>query len=131
LSGEGSNYVDSVLNMALDMLRLAAEDEVMRQHKVAFHVGIATGPVMAGVIGAKRFTYDVWGDTVNIANRITAEASPNVIVVDKTTYLRLNERYRFESGMDVVLNGKKRMTIYQLLAKQDPADRASGTIERN
>ena len=47
----------------------------MRRYNLAFHVGIATGPVIAGVIGAKRFIYDLWGDTVNIASRITSRIS--------------------------------------------------------
>jgi class 3 adenylate cyclase len=118
LSGEGSQYVDSVVNMALDMLRLAAEDEVMKQYNVAFHVGMATGPVTAGVIGAKRFTYDLWGDTVNIASRITAEATANMILVDKTTYRRLGQRYQFGPAQDVVVKGKGSMTIYQLMSKR-------------
>ena len=118
LSAEGSQYVDAVVNMALDMLKLAAEDELMKQYNVAFHVGVATGPVTAGVIGAKRFTYDLWGDTVNIASRITAEASADVILVDKTTYRRLGQRYQFGEGRDVVVKGKGSMTIYQLLAKR-------------
>jgi adenylate cyclase len=118
LSGEGSQYVDSVVNMALDMLRLAAEDEVMKQYNVAFHVGMATGPVTAGVIGAKRFTYDLWGDTVNIASRITAEATANVILVDKTTYRRLGQRYQVGPPQDVVVKGKGSMTIYQLMSKR-------------
>jgi class 3 adenylate cyclase len=118
LSGEGSQYVDSVVNMALDMLRLAAEDEVMKQYNVAFHVGMATGPVTAGVIGAKRFTYDLWGDTVNIASRITAEATANMILVDKTTYRRLGQRYQFGPPQDVVVKGKGSMTIYQLMSRR-------------
>jgi len=118
LSGEGAQYVDAVVNMALDMLRLAAEDEVMRQYNVAFHVGVATGPVTAGVIGAKRFTYDLWGDTVNIASRITAEAPANVILVDKTTYRRLGQRYHFGEGREVLFKGKGNMTIYQLNGKR-------------
>ena len=56
------------------MLELARNDEVMKRYKIAFHVGFATGPVIAGVIGARRFIYDLWGDTVNVASRITSEA---------------------------------------------------------
>jgi len=118
LSGEGSQYVDAVVNMALDMLKLTAEDEVMKQYKVAFHVGIATGPVTAGVIGARRFTYDLWGDTVNVASRITAEAAADIILVDKTTYRRLGQRYQFGPAQDVVVKGKGSMTIYRLMSKR-------------
>jgi class 3 adenylate cyclase len=118
LSGEGSQYVDSVVDMALDMLRLAAIDEEMKKYNVAFHIGVATGPVFAGVIGAKRFTYDLWGDTVNIASRITAEATANMILVDSMTYRRLRQRYRFDEGREVTVKGKGSMTIYQLTGKR-------------
>jgi len=85
-------------------------------------VGIATGPVIAGVIGARRFIYDLWGDTVNVASRITAEAPSNHILVDKTTYRRLGARYQFGSPLDLLLKGKGQMTVYQMLTKRGAGD---------
>jgi class 3 adenylate cyclase len=93
----------------------------MRRYDVAFHIGVATGPVIAGVIGNKRFIYDLWGDTVNVASRITAEAPANVILVDKTTYRRLGHRYDFGDARDVEFKGKDRMAIYRLISKRTPA----------
>ena len=91
---------------------------MMKRYNVAFHIGVATGPVIAGVIGAKRFIYDLWGDTVNLASRITDEASANTILVDKTTYRRLGTRYQFGPARDdVVFKGKDPMTIYELITK--------------
>jgi adenylate cyclase len=126
LPGQGGQYVDSVVNMALDMLQLTLEDDLMRRYDVCFHIGVATGPVIAGVIGNKRFIYDLWGDTVNVASRITAEAPANVILVDKTTYRRLGHRYDFGAAREVDFKGKDRMTIYQLMAKRD-AQRAAAS----
>jgi adenylate cyclase len=117
LSGDGTQYVDAVAAMALEMLELANQDSAMRHYNVAFHVGIATGPVIAGVIGARRFIYDLWGDTVNVASRITSEAPSNHILVDKTTYRRLGLRYQFNSPQDMALKGKGKMTVYQLTGK--------------
>lgn len=114
LSGEGTQYADAVTDMALEMIELTRQDESMRRHNIQFHVGIATGPVFAGVIGARRFNYDLWGDTVNIASRITTEAPSNAILVDKTTYRRLGSRYRFDPPQDLVFKGKGQMTVYQL-----------------
>jgi len=118
LSGEGTQYVDAVAAMGLQMLELARSDELMRRYKITFHVGIATGPVIAGVIGARRFIYDLWGDTVNVASRITSEAPPGHILVDKTTYRRLGGRYQFGSAQDLTFKGKGQMTVYQLIAKR-------------
>jgi class 3 adenylate cyclase len=118
LSGEGTHYVDAVAAMALEMLELARNDDVMKRYKAAFHVGFATGPVIAGVIGARRFIYDLWGDTVNVASRITSEAPSGQILVDKTTYRRLGGRYQFGSPQDLTFKGKGQMTVYQLMGKR-------------
>jgi adenylate cyclase len=118
LSGQDTHYVDAVAAMALDMLELARNDEVMKRYKIAFHVGFATGPVIAGVIGARRFIYDLWGDTVNVASRITSEAPAGQILVDKTTYRRLGTRYQFGSPQDLTFKGKGQMTVYQLMGKR-------------
>jgi adenylate cyclase len=118
LSGENTHYVDAVAAMALEMLELARLDEIMKRYKIAFHVGFATGPVIAGVIGARRFIYDLWGDTVNVASRITSEAPAGQILVDKTTYRRLGTRYQFGSPQDLTFKGKGQMTVYQLIGKR-------------
>jgi class 3 adenylate cyclase len=118
VSGDDTQYVSSVADMALEMLDLTRNDEVIRRYNVSFHVGIATGPVIAGVIGVKRFIYDLWGDTVNIASRITAEAPPGEIYVDKTTYRRLGARYTFSEPQELMFKGKGKMTVYQLLGKR-------------
>jgi len=118
LSGENTHYVDAVAAMALEMLELARHDEIMKRYKIAFHVGFATGPVIAGVIGARRFIYDLWGDTVNVASRITSEAPAGQILVDKTTYRRLGTRYQFGSPQDLTFKGKGQMTVYQLMGKR-------------
>jgi adenylate cyclase len=112
-------YVDAVADMALEILELARTDETMKRHDIKFHVGIATGPVIAGVIGATRFSYDLWGDTVNVASRITAEAPANDILVDTTTQRRLGTRYQFGSPQYLTFKGKGQMTVYQMTGKRD------------
>ncbi len=118
LSGDDNAYVAAVADMALEMLELTRNDETMRRYNIAFHVGIATGPVIAGVIGSKRFIYDLWGDTVNIASRITTESPAGEILVDKTTYRRLGNRCSFSEPQDLMFKGKGKMTVYQLLARR-------------
>jgi len=81
------------------------------------HVAIATGPVIAGVIGSKRIMYDVWGNTVNIAFRLIGEAANGTIVVDKTTYRRIGQRYKFEGESEVKVKGKDIMSIYCLAGR--------------
>jgi adenylate cyclase len=117
LSGEAANYFDAVAEMALEMLDLAHSDDTMKSYNVAFHIGIATGPAIAGVIGAKRFIYDLWGDTVNVASRITAEAPSNQILVDKTTYRRLGSRFQFGQPQELTFKGIGQKTVYRMTGK--------------
>jgi class 3 adenylate cyclase len=116
---EGSQYyVDAVADMALELQSIVRTDKSFSRYNVSFHVGIATGPAVAGVIGATRFVYDVWGDTVNVASRITSEAPGGNVVVDKTTFRRLSRRYEFGEPRHVVFKGKGELAVYQLIGKK-------------
>ncbi|NIO38840.1 MAG: adenylate/guanylate cyclase domain-containing protein, partial [Burkholderiales bacterium] len=66
LAGDSSDYVERTANLALDMIEISRTDPSLQQYGLQLHVGVATGPVIAGVIGSKRFVYDLWGDTVNV-----------------------------------------------------------------
>jgi adenylate cyclase len=113
--------VDAVADMALELLALFREDPAFTRYSMGLHIGIATGPVVAGVIGIKRFIYDLWGDTVNLASRLTSESTPNTISVDATTYLWLEGRYRFEGPASVQIKGKGTLPLYRLVGRE-PAD---------
>jgi class 3 adenylate cyclase len=89
----------------------------LSRYKLGIHTGIATGPVVAGVIGTKRFIYDLWGDTVNIASRLTDEAVQDVIQVDKTTYNRIRHDYAFEPPATIHVKGKGEMVMYRLTGR--------------
>jgi class 3 adenylate cyclase len=118
LSGNGNQYADAVVDLAMDMLHLTRSDDKLRLYDIQFHIGIATGPVIAGVIGSKRFVYDLWGDTVNIASRITAEALEGEIMVDRLTYRRLATRYDFGEPLELMFKGKGKMTVYRLQGRR-------------
>ena len=111
------NYADHVADMALEIIELTRSDPQMRRLGVQLHIGIATGPAIAGVIGATRFIYDLWGDTVNLASRLTSEADAGGILVDKTTFRRLGHRYSFDAPQDVEIKGKGNTTTYRLSGK--------------
>jgi adenylate cyclase len=84
---------------------------------LGLHIGICTGPVAAGVIGARRFIYDLWGNTVNVASRLSAEASPGSILVDGRTHDQLAGQYRFAAPRTIEIKGKGPMTVYELEAR--------------
>lgn len=116
LSEDKTNYTGNIAELALEMRTFIANHPNFRKHNLSLHTGIATGPVVAGVIGTKRFIYDLWGDTVNIASRLTDEASQGVIQVDKVTYHRIRESFAFEPPATIYVKGKGEMVMYRLVS---------------
>jgi class 3 adenylate cyclase len=116
--GDSRNYSESIADMALEMREILANDLTVNDQRVAIRMGIGTGPVVAGVVGKKKFIYDLWGDTVNLASRITAESVPGMIQVDVITYRRLRNRFEFEAPQTVYLKGKGDTAIYRLLGRK-------------
>jgi len=91
-------------------------------------IGIATGPVIAGVVGTRKFIYDLWGDTVNVASRIAADATPGSTQVDSTTWKRLRQKFHFYPPVRIDLKGKGDTMLYPLgEAISRPARTISGT----
>ena len=116
LDREQPNYTRDIANMALEMREFVVNEPGLKRYNLSIHTGIATGPVVAGVIGTKRFIYDLWGDTVNIASRLTDEAVAGVIQVDKMTYSRIREQYAFEPPASIHVKGKGEMVMYRLVS---------------
>jgi adenylate cyclase len=119
-AGAQIHYADAVARMAVDMHEKMGEYRARTGEQVQLRIGIGTGPVVAGVIGKKKFIYDMWGDTVNVAFRMAADARAGIIQVDLMTYRRLHNRFRFDSGHEVEIKGKGRMQVYHLLGPVEP-----------
>lgn len=120
LNQEKEDYSDAIADLALTMRDLLHRDFNVNQMHLEVRIGIGTGPVVAGVVGKKKFIYDLWGDTVNIASRITTEGVPDMIQVDETTYRRLRERYEFLPPQTLYFKGKGEMTVYRLVGRREP-----------
>jgi class 3 adenylate cyclase len=86
-------------------------------HPLRLRIGINTGEAIAGVIGTKKFIYDLWGDAVNVASRMEAAGQPNLIQVTESTYECLKDRYIFEKRGMISVKGKGAMTTYWLLGR--------------
>ena len=111
----------AMTKLALAMHEITAREFTLAGHLLQLRIGIASGPVIAGVVGTKKFIYDVWGDTVNVASRVTGECEPGRIQVDERTHARLSGIYAFEAPRTLNLKGKGYTTVYQLVPAAPPA----------
>jgi class 3 adenylate cyclase len=103
------------MEMALAMHALvAAQPAVDDRHRLEIRCGIASGPLVAGVIGERKFSYDLWGDTVNVAARMESSGIPGCIQVTDETHRLLGDRYPFERREGVEVKGKGEMTTWTL-----------------
>ncbi|MBI4988896.1 MAG: adenylate/guanylate cyclase domain-containing protein [Rhodocyclales bacterium] len=112
------DYSDAIADMALAMRELLRRDFTVNDAHLEVRIGIGTGPVVAGVVGKKKFIYDLWGDTVNIASRITSEGVPGMIQVDTTTWRRLKERFDFHEPQTIYLKGKGETEVHRLIGRR-------------
>ena len=112
------DYTAALVDMALDMRDLLQRDFHVNSRHLEVRIGIGSGPVVAGVVGKKKFIYDLWGDTVNIASRITGEGPPGMVQIDERSYLRLRDRFDFLSPETVHLKGKGNMTVYRVVGRK-------------
>ena len=113
------DYCVAITEMAIAMRDLLRRDFTVNARHLEIRIGIGTGPVVAGVVGKKKFIYDLWGDTVNIASRITSEGVPGMIHVDTTTYRRLRDDFDFDEPRTLHFKGKGNMAVFRLLGKKD------------
>jgi class 3 adenylate cyclase len=114
-TGAQIHYADAVARMALEMQQKMEDYRKRTGERIEIRIGIGTGPVVAGVIGKKKFIYDMWGDTVNIAFRMAADAYSGAIQVDLMTHRRLYNRFSFDEAHEVEIKGKGRMQVFHLL----------------
>lgn len=119
LTQEPREYTNHIAAMALEMREFVANNAELSQYDLNVHIGIATGSVVAGVVGVKRFVYDLWGDTVNTATRLTDVATAGKILVDTKTYERLRRYYTFELPTPVSIKGKGEITAFRLTGKAE------------
>ncbi len=120
LQANSKHYVDSIAEMALEIQTYLASYTAPNGERLTLRIGIATGPAVAGVIGRRKFSYDLWGDTVNVASRMCSEAKPGQIQVDTVTFRRLHSRFRFDDQQQIQVKGKGPMQVYNLLGKIEP-----------
>ena len=110
--------------MALDMLEAMRSEDEVGHLGLELRVGINSGPVVAGVIGRKRFLYDLWGDAVNMASRMESHGTPGRIQITRATYELLADEFECEPRGTLTVKGKGEVEAWYLIGPR--RDRASG-----
>jgi len=101
--------------MALDMLEVLKHFNHRNSTNLDLRVGMNSGPVVAGIIGTKKFSYDLWGDTVNVASRMESQGQPGMIQVSPTTFALLSGRFVFEDRGTIEVKNRGLMATYRLV----------------
>jgi PAS domain S-box-containing protein len=111
-------HVSAIADMALDLQNSITQFTTQAGLPIQLRVGIHTGPVIAGIIGTRKFSYDLWGNTVNVASRMESQGEPGRIQVTAAVYDRLKKRYHLEARGEIEVKGKGLMPTYWLLGKK-------------
>ncbi|MFW6359229.1 MAG: adenylate/guanylate cyclase domain-containing protein [Chroococcales cyanobacterium] len=112
------NHAEAIAEMAIRMQEAVKQFQEEKGEEIQIRVGINTGVVVAGVIGTKKFIYDLWGDAVNIASRMESSGEPGMIQMTEATYIRLKDKFILKKRGKVTVKGKGEMETYWLLGRK-------------
>lgn len=112
------DHAQAIAELALAMQNTIQRFQRHTGHPFRLRIGINTGSVIAGIIGTRKFSYDLWGDTVNVASRLEAEGIPDRIQISASTYELLKEDYQLEARGIVNIKGKGAINTFWLKGKK-------------
>ncbi len=110
------DHLEAIADMALDMQAAMQMLRLKESNELKLRIGINTGPVVAGIIGFKKFSYDLWGDTINVASRMESTGIAGKIQVTEEVYCRLKQKYSLQERGPIEIKGKGQMPVYFLEA---------------
>jgi len=111
------DHAEAIAELALDLMAEIQKFNRAYNTSIQLRIGISTGSVVAGVIGRWKFTYDLWGDTVNLACRLESLGQAGSIMVSDMTYERLKDKYRFDSSRSLDIKGRGAELVHGLCGR--------------
>ena len=127
------DHAEALAELALELMA-AVSTQTFNGHRLVLRIGINSGPVVAGVIGTRKFSYDLWGDTVNTASRIEEYGLPGEIQVSATTREKIEHGFDIEEREPIEMKGKGLVQVYLVKGrKRSPSPekrRAAGPATR-
>jgi len=116
-----AGHAEALARLALDMRATVNAIAEASGRALSIRIGISSGPVVAGVVGTKKFFYDVWGDTVNVASRMESTGAPGKIQVSEATHALIEGKFELEARGEIEIKGKGKMRTWFLLGPSTPA----------
>jgi guanylate cyclase len=111
------DHAQAIVQLALDLQKAVAERE-FGGHRLAFRIGINSGPVVAGVIGHKKFSYDLWGAAVNVASRMETYGERGTVQITRKTYELIKNDFVLEAKGTVNVRGAGELEIWHVLGRK-------------
>jgi class 3 adenylate cyclase len=114
MSERNENHADHMITSAKEILRYMEERNARSEIQWKIRIGIHSGKIVGGVVGVKKYIYDIFGDTINTASRMESTSAPMKINVSQATYQIVKDRFRFIARDPAEVKGKGQMMMYFL-----------------
>jgi adenylate cyclase len=126
-----ADHAQALIELALDMQEAVAA-RTFGGRSLAFRIGINSGPVVAGVIGRKKFIYDLWGEAVNLASRMESQGQSRTIQITRNTHELVKDAFDCEARGTIKVKGADRMEVWHVIGRKaalhdDPLPHVGGT----
>jgi len=113
--GHAQRVIKAAIEIQLFLQTLKKEKQAKKEPFFEARIGIHVGPIIAGVVGLKKFTYDIWGDTVNVASRMESSGEPGKVNISEDIYNLVKEDFSFEYRGKVDAKNKGKIDMYYVL----------------
>jgi guanylate cyclase len=125
-----TDHAQALVAMALEMRDFVETHTFANGHRISFRIGINSGPVIGGVIGKRKFVYDVWGDAVNVASRMESHGLGGAVQITRSTYERIRDEYECQPRGALSVKGKGVMDVWLVMCAKEVAGAQRSAISQ-